>query len=852
MAWYDIFTRKSEEENALTKSVEPLDITPNGEHVLETLAKEAKYHNIDPYDHANAMMMNSYEGSGKKYYFEEAQTDKLNVQALQNLSKHHIVSSIIGSRINQCAEFAQYSPDEDLGYKIVLKDEHEELTDDDRENIKAINRFLQQCGSSIEDYELTFESFIRQIIRDSLIYDQACFEIVKNRKGQISRFMPVDATTIKKAPLTKEEVARGRRDADGIKYVQVINNKVVAEYKQDELCFGVRRPRSEIKSKGYGYSELFELYGVLNNLFNAETYNAANFTNGINANGIIAIKSKMNPKLFRSFRREFYQMLNGVGNAKRTPLIQLDPDEKEDISSINLQPSNREMEYDTWVNYLIKITCSVYQIDPAEIGFVFGNESQNSSLFGTDPSARVLMGKEKGLRPLVRSLQSWINRYIIDQIDDRYKLVFTGLDSVSLMDKMKLEQHKMTYMTLNEIRTYHDLPELEDGDILASAYTAIKTAVIKEHGILAAEEVGKDEIDSELEEVINEEHEKELELDGQEIQTPSEEVIKAEFSDKEVEAEMKEVKDLTFNLDYLDDINWDDFSDDDAIFEVPPEVVAVAKEYYRLKEEFGDEVQGGTAVGKKRVSQLANGEKLSLNIIERMYSFLIRHKKNAKPSNEDKPWTDRGYISYMLWGGFEALAWVEELLYEVDRRTSEDMEKAKVDFDGDGQGHPAQYFEGLPEDIAREREKEIERRQEHFKETGEQIYGPLPGDDYDFEKQKQNKGTKSKKADEVREEIKKPGKDEFIRAASKVSGVKRSIIEEVYDKGLAAAATSGHRPGQTPQSWARARVYAFLFDSKSGARKADKALWDEHLESKKSLSVKETKEAFVEGLKTNG
>lgn len=170
--------------------------------------------------------------------------------------------------------------------------------------------------------------------------------------------------------------------------------------------------------------------------------------------------------------------------------------------------------------------------------------------------------------------------------------------------------------------------------------------------------------------------------------------------------------------------------------------------------------------------------------------------------------------------------------------------KSKVDHDKDGKEHPAQYFEGLSPEVALKREKEIERRQAHKEKTGEDIYGPLPGDEeIEKKKKKQNKGTKSAKADKVREEIKKPGKKEFIRAASKVSGVSRSIIEEVYDKGLKAAATSGHRPGQTPQSWARARTYSFLFDPKSGARKVDKYLWDRHLESKrnkKSLTKSDT------------
>jgi hypothetical protein len=172
-----------------------------------------------------------------------------------------------------------------------------------------------------------------------------------------------------------------------------------------------------------------------------------------------------------------------------------------------------------------------------------------------------------------------------------------------------------------------------------------------------------------------------------------------------------------------------------------------------------------------------------------------------------------------------------------------ELAKDKVDHDKDGKKHPKQYFEGLSPEVARKREKEIERRQAHKEKTGEDIYGPLPGDEeIEKKKKKQNKGTKSAKASKVREEIKKPGKKEFIRAASKVSGVSRSIIEEVYDKGLKAAATSGRRPGQTPQSWARARVYAFLFDSKSGARKADKYLWDRH--KKKSVQMDAAKKVM--------
>ena len=652
--WYEYiipsaFTKSDNvEKNTLINSIVEADFA-NEDSVLETLAKEAKTYAVDPFDHSNAYMMQSMDYNDKKYYFEVEAENTLNNVALENMSRHHIVGAIIGSRCNQIAEFAHPTDDEDLGYRIVLKDKDAEVTDDDKKNILALQNFVSNCGTSITNYELTFESFLRQIVRDSLVYDQCCFEIVKNRKGEISNFVPVDASTIRRASLSKEEVQAGRISNERSSYVQVINNKIVAEYMQQDLCFGIRRPNSNIRKRGYGNPELQDLYQTLSNLFNAETFNASNFTNGINTNGIIAIKSKMNPKLFRAFRREFYQMLNGVANAKRTPLIQLDPEENEAISSINLQSSNREMEYNNWINYLIKITCGIYQIDPAEIGFVFGTESQSSSLFGTDPSARVLMGKEKGLRPLIRSLQTWMNRYVIDQIDDRYKLIFTGLDSVSALDKIKLEEHRMKYMTMNEIRVKHDLSEIDDGDIIAAYYDKIKNTVIKEEGVLVAEEYGDDENERELEVAVEEEKERE------EGNTDT-------SKDVEVEADLTENKDMDKYISELEKARRDNY--------VPPQSVAdQAQKAIDTKEKYPETAgKCGTQVGWTRARQLANREVVSYETVKRMYSFLKRHEKNAEIGEGKEYHEDCGAIMVDAWGGLGAIRWCEDIIEKQESK----------------------------------------------------------------------------------------------------------------------------------------------------------------------------------------
>ena len=155
--------------------------------------------------------------------------------------------------------------------------------------------------------------------------------------------------------------------------------------------------------------------------------------------------------------------------------------------------------------------------------------------------------------------------------------------------------------------------------------------------------------------------------------------------------------------------------------------------------------------------------------------------------------------------------------------------KAKrVDTDKDGKSHPAKYFEGLDEETKRKREKVIEQRMEEGVKPPK-LYEDLPGDDE--AETEPSKYSKTKIAQEIRDEIKKPGKDEFIRASSKVSGVKSSIIEQVYDRGMKAWSTSGHRPGATAEQWAIARVYSFLSGGTT-QKTADKDLWEEHLEGK--------------------
>lgn len=83
----------------------------------------------------------------------------------------------------------------------------------------------------------------------------------------------------------------------------------------------------------------------------------------------------------------------------------------------------------------------------------------------------------------------------------------------------------------------------------------------------------------------------------------------------------------------------------------------------------------GTPVGKTRANQLANGEKVSIETIKRMYSYLSRHEVDLENS---KGYGDGcGKLMYDAWGGKSALSWAESKIKQIERKSFaiEDEEK---------------------------------------------------------------------------------------------------------------------------------------------------------------------------------
>lgn len=79
----------------------------------------------------------------------------------------------------------------------------------------------------------------------------------------------------------------------------------------------------------------------------------------------------------------------------------------------------------------------------------------------------------------------------------------------------------------------------------------------------------------------------------------------------------------------------------------------------------GEAGGGFTDVGRRRASQLANGDSVSLDTIKRMASYLARHKVDKQGegwSPGQKGYPSPGRVAWAAWGGDPAIAWTNKVL----------------------------------------------------------------------------------------------------------------------------------------------------------------------------------------------
>lgn len=396
---------------------------------------------------------NDLSGNGKGFKDSKG---ILSFEVLRRMGNIHIIRSIVNTRIEQIQNFLHFSEDDQKeGFTIrkktsLFKEEKKEISSAEKKKIEEIVEFLMNSGfnekwDNIDD----FQTFVRKIAFDSLTLDQLAFEVVRDKGWNIKKYRAVDASLIRFLDSVDPKQRERLEDYRFKGYLprfcmtwdeQILINPTTKEpilYYPWELGFGIRNKSSDIRKNGYGTSELEILVELITGVLWSIQYNMNNFSIGSTPKGFINVKNaNISDSNLNEFRQAWSQMMTGVRNAKRTPVIN-----GIDLEWIDLDKSNREMEYQEWAQFLVIMVCSVYRIDPSELGFSFKNQAQ---LFGQDgQKARLQHSREKGLKPILIFLENIITKYIVSEIDEDYEFVFTGIEVEDEETQVNLDKTKL-------------------------------------------------------------------------------------------------------------------------------------------------------------------------------------------------------------------------------------------------------------------------------------------------------------------------------------------------------------------------------------------------------------------------
>lgn len=384
---------------------------------------------------------------------------RVSFEILKKVGDTPIIGSIFKTRIDQINNFLNFTEDEKVeGYTIRKKkglfDKAGVTQKEDRKTIERINKFLQEGGinKKWDLYNDDLSGFISKIIRDSLNYDQLSFECQRNRRFELIGHRAVDASTIRLLetvdPRYKEQGSIKYEEQFGYLpiYAQVFQSNVMTNpltntqviYYPWELGYGQRNISTDIHKNGYGTSELEVMLDIVTWSLWGMQYNGNFFKQGSNPKGFINIKNQgVNQDTVNDFRQTWRQMLAGVNNSHKIPVFS-----GIDLEWIDLQSNNKDMEFQQWMEFLIIMICSLYTIDPSELGYQFQKSAQ---MFGQDgQKERLKHSKKKGLKPLLVFLQKVITKYIVSELDENFEFIFTGIDVEDEAIAVELDTKKIT------------------------------------------------------------------------------------------------------------------------------------------------------------------------------------------------------------------------------------------------------------------------------------------------------------------------------------------------------------------------------------------------------------------------
>lgn len=432
-----------------------------------------------------AIITDPYYDQLSQHFVFKNRLSRISNKTLKDTSiRDWLVSAIIQARVDTMLRFSRPQRKQfDTGFVIQKKNDKENLTTIEKEEMANLTDFIYNCGRKEHTPpgdEMLLGEFLKLITRDALTFGHIAIEKVKTRSGALHRFRPVPSEStylvnqksskdiVKKEiesamaarnsmtgtndPNAKKEV--NNQTPEFYKYVQVsYDNQVLAAFGDEDMIWKLFNPQNFSDSMGYCFSPLELAVVNITNHLNIENYNANFFTHGYAAKGILHLKGTVTQAQLTAFRRQFHNTISGAQHAWRTPIIA----GMDDVQWVQLSGSAREMEYLNYNNHIMRALCTQFQIDPVELGLDYLVSATGKAPAGQESNeSKITYSRERGLYPLLMVIEDMMNCDILPTIDKdlatKYEFKFVGYTDETPQTNVALLQAEMSvYSTMNDL-----------------------------------------------------------------------------------------------------------------------------------------------------------------------------------------------------------------------------------------------------------------------------------------------------------------------------------------------------------------------------------------------------------------
>lgn len=315
----------------------------------------------------------------------------------------------------------------------------------------GIEQFIKNCGNDKDSDRDNFQRFCMKIVRDSMVLDYCATEIGYTVAGKPYAFWAIDAGTI-------EPVLPNQKNPLNIKYVQLIQQIPKAWYPEGTLIVDYQNPRTDVEHSFYGFSLVEQAIELITSEINTFAYNAGFFTENKLPRGLLLVDGNMSQENIEQMEDYICDVMSGSPvNQWRIPIIP--SGEKENgIKWQSLGNTNKEMEYQGWIDFLTSAIVSLFGCSMEELGL---HSSKSQPMFEHNDAPKIESSKSSILGTTLTFLQSYINR-ILEKFFPEYEFEFVGYErddpkQVLDLDKVEVESYK----TLNEKRREKGLKPLD-------------------------------------------------------------------------------------------------------------------------------------------------------------------------------------------------------------------------------------------------------------------------------------------------------------------------------------------------------------------------------------------------------